>query len=155
MSDARGPQTIADIRRRFTFRLELLDFLEPTDRAFGLAEVPTGIAHGSFFVLVAAGVSLPTHKVNDSNGFDWQSNVHVTVAYKLDPHSSLEDHDKALAWAHRIVNHLVRQSADWPIDIRVRGDGVSVAVDPDLSGQFLLIRVGLFARHNLSIVEAP
>lgn len=155
MSAPRGPQSLADIRRRFTARLDLLDFLEPTDRAFGLTDVATGAAHGAFYVLVTGGRSLGTWKVTDSNGFDWQSDVQVTAAYKRDPHSELEDYDGALSWAHKIVNHLVRQTDEWPNDIRVRGDDVTVSVDLDQSGQFHLIRVGLLARHNLSITEAP
>ncbi len=154
MSLPRGQSSLADVRRRVAQRLSALAFLHESSRAFGLGEIPSGLVHGSFYVTIPQGVSLATWKVTDSNGFDWQSNVEVITAYRFAPHRSVADEDAALVWGHKILNHLVRQSDDWPVDLRIKGDDATVNVEPDSGGNFLLIRNGVIARHNLSLTEA-
>ena len=154
MSDPRAQSSMADIRRRTSGRLELLPFLKESPRPFSLGEVPAGIVHGAYFVTIPQGLALGTWKVNAANGFDWQSSVEVTVACKFSPHRSVKDHDAALVWAHKIVVHLVGVSDSWPIDLRIKGSDVTVSVEPDSSGNFEIIKVGLLVRHNLSITEA-
>lgn len=148
------PVTLPDVRRRCTTRLQSLDFLRVSERAFGLGEIPSGLANGSFFVTVPDGISLPTWRANAANGVDFQSNVQVKVAYKLGPHRSVKDHDVALMWGNRILIHLIVQDETWPIDLRMSGHGNTVNVQPDSGGNFLLIDVGAIARHALSLTEA-
>lgn len=154
MAQPRANSGLPEIRKRIADRVGLLgDPFRVSSRAFSLSEVPDGLSHGSFFVKMPGGISLDTWKVNDANGWDWLSPVETHILFRLGPHQSIANEDEALRMGHRVAIQLVRQTDDWPIDLRFKGSDVTITVEPDTSGNSILIVVGTPCRHRLSITE--